>query len=252
MYRPGTVKNLARCSAPAKSFFTSSSSSIRLANSVNAKFEISLSNSYAQAWHNPRREYNSTGSGWADLKESAVFSDKVQEKGQKVADKGHVIGKDGIPRNTKSVDDEPSEKLSILIDKILDLDVIEMNQMLRRLQKRLGITDEMLYARRGGVGGGGGGEAGSGGGAAGAPAVAAAAAAKPAEKTAFTVKLASFDAKAKIKIIKEVRQATGLGLKEAKELVEGAPCVVKEGLNKEDSEALRKLLTENGGTVEIL
>ena len=47
------------------------------------------------------------------------------------------------------------EKLSILIDKILDLDVIEMNQMLRRLQKRLGITDEMLYARRSGMGGGG-------------------------------------------------------------------------------------------------
>jgi len=71
------------------------------------------------------------------------------------------------------------------------------------------------------------------------------------EKTAFDLKLESFDPKAKIKIIKEVRAATGLGLKEAKDLVEKAPTVVKEGLTKEDAEKLSKIITDLGGVCSM-
>jgi len=71
------------------------------------------------------------------------------------------------------------------------------------------------------------------------------------EKTSFDVKLASYDAKSKIKVIKEVRAITGLGLKEAKELVEGAPSVLKKDLKKEEAEALIAKLTEVGAVGEL-
>jgi len=70
------------------------------------------------------------------------------------------------------------------------------------------------------------------------------------EKSLFNVILKSFGDQ-KIKVIKEVRAATGLGLKEAKDLVEGAPKPIKEGLNKEDADKLRKALEEVGATVEV-
>jgi len=85
-----------------------------------------------------------------------------------------------------------------------------------------------------------------------APAAAAGGAAAPAaeEKTAFDVVLENFGAE-KIKVIKVVRAATGLGLKEAKELVEGAPSKVKEGISKEEAEKLKKELEEAGAKVSI-
>jgi len=71
------------------------------------------------------------------------------------------------------------------------------------------------------------------------------------EKTEFDVILDGFDAAAKIKVLKAVREATGLGLGEAKALVEAAPKAVKEGINKADAEALKKVLEEAGGKVSI-
>src|SRR5262249_423660 len=88
----------------------------------------------------------------------------------------------------------------------------------------------------GGGGGGGGG---------------AAAAAKPEEKTEFTVVLTGFDAAKKIKVIKVVREITGPGLKEAKNLVEGAPKPVKENLPKADADKLKKQLEDGGAKVEL-
>src|SRR6195952_87448 len=73
---------------------------------------------------------------------------------------------------------------------------------------------------------------------------------KAEEKTTFDVVLKAAGDK-KIQVIKEVRTATGLGLKEAKDLVEGAPKVVKEGLSKEDAEKLKKTLEDQGATVEL-
>lgn len=71
------------------------------------------------------------------------------------------------------------------------------------------------------------------------------------EKTAFDVKLASFDAKSKIKVIKEVRAITGLGLKEAKELVEGAPSTLKKDVKKEEADELVEKLKAVGAVVEL-
>jgi len=74
---------------------------------------------------------------------------------------------------------------------------------------------------------------------------------KKAEKTAFDLKLTGFDAKSKIKVIKEVRAITSLGLKEAKDMVEGAPKVLKKDIKMEEAEELKKRLEAVGATVEI-
>jgi len=85
-----------------------------------------------------------------------------------------------------------------------------------------------------------------------APAAAAAGpAAAPVEKTEFTVVLTGFDAAKKINVIKVVREITGLGLKEAKDLVEGSPKPVKENIAKADAEKFKKQLEEGGGKVEL-
>eukprot|EP00578_Thalassiosira_sp_NH16_P006109 CAMPEP_0181117486 /NCGR_PEP_ID=MMETSP1071-20121207/22550_1 /TAXON_ID=35127 /ORGANISM="Thalassiosira sp., Strain NH16" /LENGTH=107 /DNA_ID=CAMNT_0023201881 /DNA_START=304 /DNA_END=627 /DNA_ORIENTATION=+ len=72
------------------------------------------------------------------------------------------------------------------------------------------------------------------------------------EKTIFDLKLTGFDAKSKIKVIKEVRAITSLGLKEAKELVEGAPTNVKKDIQKEEAEELKAKLEKVGATIEIV
>ena len=74
---------------------------------------------------------------------------------------------------------------------------------------------------------------------------------KPAEKTEFTVQLDGFDAAKKINVIKVVREITGLGLKEAKDLVEGAPKPVKENISKEDAEKIKKQLEDGGAKVSL-
>jgi large subunit ribosomal protein L7/L12 len=74
---------------------------------------------------------------------------------------------------------------------------------------------------------------------------------KPAEKTEFTVTLEGFDAAKKINVIKVVREITGLGLKEAKDLVEGAPKPVKENVSKEDAEKVKKQLEDGGAKVSV-
>ncbi|MEY3458374.1 MAG: ribosomal protein [Planctomycetota bacterium] len=91
----------------------------------------------------------------------------------------------------------------------------------------------------------------AGGGAVVMAAAPAAAAEVKEEQTEFTVVLTGFDDAKKIAVIKVVRAATGLGLKEAKDLVEGAPKPLKEGVSKEDAEKLKKEVVEAGGTCEI-
>jgi large subunit ribosomal protein L7/L12 len=80
---------------------------------------------------------------------------------------------------------------------------------------------------------------------------AAAAAAPVEEKTEFTVTLKEYPADKKVTVIKVIREITGLGLKEAKDLVEGVPSLVKEGVNKADSDAMKKKLEDAGAKVEI-
>uniref|UniRef100_K3W6J6 Ribosomal protein L7/L12 C-terminal domain-containing protein n=1 Tax=Globisporangium ultimum (strain ATCC 200006 / CBS 805.95 / DAOM BR144) TaxID=431595 RepID=K3W6J6_GLOUD len=127
-----------------------------------------------------------------------------------------------------------SPKVQAVLDQILDLNMMEIVELSSAIQEKFNIPDS---AFSGGFGGGGG---------------AAPAAEEPKEeKTQFDVKLASFDAKSKIKVIKEVRAITGLGLKEAKELVEGAPSVLKKDVKKDEAEALIAQLKEVGAVVEL-
>lgn len=126
-----------------------------------------------------------------------------------------------------------------LAEEILHLSMYEMKELVDRVADHFGIEENEDDDF--GLGGGGGGEGGEG---AGEEEV-------KEEKTAFDLKLTGFDAKSKIKVIKEIRAVTGLGLKEAKEMVEGAPKVVKKDIKMEEAEELKAKLEAVGGTVEI-
>mmetsp|Transcript_377 Transcript_377/g.464 ORF Transcript_377/g.464 Transcript_377/m.464 type:complete len:224 (-) Transcript_377:96-767(-) len=137
-----------------------------------------------------------------------------------------------------------SPKVEELFNKIIYLDMVEVHLLAELINEKMGlkISDaERERMARGGGGGGGGGKTGDDDEA--APAAE--------EKTIFDLKLTGFDAKAKIKVIKEVRAITSLGLKEAKELVEGAPSTVKKDIKMEEAEELKAKLEALGATVEI-
>ncbi len=122
-----------------------------------------------------------------------------------------------------------------VIEYIKGISVLEQSQLVKALESELGVSAAaaMPMAMQGGAGGG------------------AAAAAPVEEKTDFNVTLVSFPADKKINIIKVVREVTSLGLKEAKDLVEAVPKAVKEGVPKEEAEAIRKKFDEVGAKVEI-
>lgn len=123
--------------------------------------------------------------------------------------------------------------LQQLEDQIVGLSLLDAAQLVKKLEERLGVSAAAAAPVM--VAGGG----------------AAAAGAAPAEeKTEFTVVLTSAGAN-KINVIKAVREVTSLGLKEAKDLVDGAPKTVKENVSKEEAETLKKKFTEAGATVEV-
>ena len=122
-----------------------------------------------------------------------------------------------------------SEKITAIIDEIKSLTILEVADLVKALEEEFGVSAAPVAAVA--VGGG-------------------AAAPAAEEKTEFDVVLKDFGAK-KLDVIKAVREATGLGLKEAKELVESAPKAVKTGASKEESEALKTALEAAGATVEI-
>ncbi len=138
-----------------------------------------------------------------------------------------------------------SPKVQQLVDEIAGLTLLEASELTEALQEKLGITTAMAMP----MPAAGAAPAAGGGGAAAAPAAEEAPAAEA--KTHFTVKLEKFDPATKIKLIKEVRAATGLGLKEAKEAVEGAPKELKADVKKEEAEELKAKLEAVGGTVTI-
>ena len=122
-----------------------------------------------------------------------------------------------------------SEKITNILEEIKSLTILELNDLVKAVEEEFGVS----AAAPVGV-------------------VAAAGAAAPAaeEKTEFDVILASFGAK-KLDVIKAVREITGLGLKDAKDLVEGAPKEVKTGVSKEEAESIKKALEEAGAVVEV-
>ena len=121
-----------------------------------------------------------------------------------------------------------SEKITSIIETLKGLTVLELTELVHAVEEEFGVSAAAAVAVAG-------------------PAVAAAA---EEEKTEFDVVLKSAGAN-KIAVIKAVREATGLGLKEAKEVVDGAPKTLKEAISKDDAEALKAKLTEAGAEVEI-
>ena len=120
-----------------------------------------------------------------------------------------------------------SEKITAMIEEIKGLSVLELSELVHALEDTFGVSAEAVAAPAAGV-----------------------AAAAVEEKTEFDVVMTAFGAE-KIKVIKEVRGITGLGLAEAKAMVEGVPAKIKEGVSKEDAEALKAQLEAVGATVEI-
>ena len=119
-----------------------------------------------------------------------------------------------------------------LVNAIAELTVLELSELVKAIEEKFGVKAAAPAVA-----------------VAAAPAAAGAAAAE--EKDEFNVVLTAVDAAKKIAVIKVVREITGLGLKEAKDLVDGAPKAVKEGVKKEDAEAIKKQLEAAGATVEI-
>ena len=122
-----------------------------------------------------------------------------------------------------------SEKITALIEEVKGLTVLELSELVHALEDEFGVSAAAMAA----------------------PAAGGAAAPAAEEKTEFDVVLAGFDAAAKIKVIKAVREITGQGLAEAKATVEGAPKTLKEGISKDDAEALKKQLEDVGAKVEL-
>jgi large subunit ribosomal protein L7/L12 len=129
-----------------------------------------------------------------------------------------------------------------LFQKIIYLDMVEIHLLTELINEKLGIKISDAEKERMARGGGGGAKSSDDDD---APKE------EVKEQTAFDLKLTGFDDKAKIKVIKEVRAITGLGLKEAKELVEGVPSAVKKQIKKEEAEELKAKLEAVGAQVEI-
>jgi large subunit ribosomal protein L7/L12 len=117
-----------------------------------------------------------------------------------------------------------------ILESISNMTIMEVVDLVKMMEDKFGVTAAAPVA-----------------------AAAAAAAAAPAaeEKTEFTVILKAYPAEKKVTVIKVIREITGLGLKEAKDLVEGAPSTVKESVSKADSEKFKKQLEDGGATVEV-
>ena len=122
-----------------------------------------------------------------------------------------------------------SEKILAMIEEVKGLSVLELNELVKALEEEFGVSAAAVAA---------------------APAAGAGAAAAAEEKTEFDVILASFG-DSKMGVIKAVKDICGLGLKEAKELVEGAPKAIKEGVSKAEAEELKTKLEEAGAKVEL-
>ena len=118
-----------------------------------------------------------------------------------------------------------------ILEAIAGMTVLEVSELVKAMEEKFGVTAAAPVAA--------------------APAGGGAAAAAVEEKTEFTVVLKSFDAEKKIPVIKEVRAITGLGLKEAKELVEAGDKPVKEGVSKEEAAKIKQQLETAGGKVDI-
>lgn len=117
-----------------------------------------------------------------------------------------------------------------ILDAVASMTILELSDLVKAIEEKFGVTAAAPVVVAGGAAAGG---------------------AAAEEQTEFNVTLEAADASKKIAVIKAVREVTGLGLKEAKDLVEGAPKVLKEGVSKEDAAKIKETIEAAGGTVKI-
>tara|TARA_Y100001968_G_scaffold329773_1_gene379900 strand:+ start:1500 stop:1895 length:396 start_codon:yes stop_codon:yes gene_type:complete len=129
-----------------------------------------------------------------------------------------------------------SSKTDEILKSLKSLSLLEASELVKQIEEAFGVSAAasagVVMAAPGAGGGGAAGEAAE-------------------EKTEFNVVLESFEASAKIKVLKAVREATGLGLGDAKAMVEAAPKTIKEGVSKDDAESLKKAIEDAGGKVTL-
>lgn len=170
-----------------------------------------------------------------EVKAAPVEEAKVEEKKEEVKDEAPKEEKKPAPTTEQSGGEEEGEEVEIpkkfksLVESIDAMSVLDLHELVKLLEKKFGVSAAAV-AVAGGAGAGGGEEA--------------------EEKDSFNVELTAAG-DSKIQVIKAVKAALGLGLKEAKDMVDGAPAMMKEGAKKEEAEALKKAVEEAGGKVEL-
>ena len=163
--------------------------------------------------------------------ETPEVAKEAPKEDEKVEEKPVGVVADSASDNSSDdagEDVEVPEKFKSLVEGIESMSVLDLNELVKLLEKKFGVSAAAVA-----VAGAGAGDAGT-----------------AEEKTEFNVELTSFG-DAKIPVMKAVKEILGLGLKEAKDIVEGAPSMLKEGVKKEDAEEMKKKLEEAGGKVEL-
>ena len=164
-----------------------------------------------------------------ETKEEAPAQEEAKEEEKKEEE-----SKDEAPAQEEASDEgedvEVPEKFKAIVDAIESMSVLDLHELVKLLEKKFGVSAAAFAVA--GVAAGGGAEGGE------------------EEKDSFDVELTSAGDQ-KIQVIKAVKGALGLGLKEAKDLVDGAPVMLKEGMKKEEAEELKKAVEEAGGKVEL-
>lgn len=166
----------------------------------------------------------------ADEKDTAVVEETTEEAAAPEA-AAEETKEEKVEESTSDVDEsvEVPEEFKALVEQVEKMSVLELHELVKVLEKRFGVSASAVAV----AGPAAGGDAGGG-----------------EEQSEFNVELADAGAQ-KIAVIKAVKEALGLGLKEAKEMVDSAPAVVKENAKKEDAEALKAKLEEAGATVNL-
>lgn len=161
-----------------------------------------------------------------EVVETSVEETKTEEKPTKEEKKGEAP----VSASTEEAGEEVEvpAKFKDLVSKIEDMSVLELHELVKVLEKKFGVSAAAMAVAAPGVGAGEAAE----------------------EKSTFDVELSDAGAQ-KIQVIKALKEALGLGLKEAKDLVDGAPAMLKQGMKKEEAEELKKKVEEAGGKVEL-
>ena len=166
----------------------------------------------------------------AEVKTEAPATEEKKEEAASVAEEKKEEAPVEEVASESDVDEsvEVPKEFAALVEQVEKMSVLELNELVKVLEKRFGVSASAVAVAGPADGGAGGGE----------------------EQSEFTVELTEAGG-AKIAVIKAIKEALGLGLKEAKEMVDGAPVPVKEGVKKEDAEELQKKLEEAGATVTL-